>query len=125
MIGISRRKVAHVVGDRLLSGKSQSGQMKLLAAYLIQHKQLKYADLYVRDIEQYLADHGYAVIDVSTVTPLDAALKKQVTELFDKTITTVLREHIDTTLLGGIKIETTQKRFDATIKERLRQLRAS
>jgi F0F1-type ATP synthase delta subunit len=121
---LSRRKIALFVTDKLLAGKqSADGVLRELAAYLVATRRTRELDLLVRDIEEVLADNGHVTADVTSARPLDAAVKAQITKMLDgKSVQ--LRESVDETLLGGIRIDTPGKRFDGTIRHKLNALRA-
>jgi len=68
---------------------------------------------------------GAVIIDVTTVLPLDDALRKQIkdkysTEFKDEVL---LREHIDPSLIGGIVLSNHGKRIDASVVSQLENAR--
>jgi len=124
MLKTSRRTVAKVIADQLLNGASSEKLMQQLAGYLVKHGLTKQSDLYLRDIESLLATRGHSIVDVTTARELSDSLRKQITKAFAGQQSVVLREHIDESVIGGIRIQTSDKLFDATVSEKLRQLRA-
>ncbi len=120
---LSRRKIAGFVAERLLSGTSTRVVLKEVGAYLIDTGRVREATLLVRDIEDALAELGIVVADVTSARPLDQTLRKEITSLVGGT-SVELREHIDASVLGGVRVDTPGKRFDGTIQHKLTALRA-
>jgi F0F1-type ATP synthase delta subunit len=63
------------------------------------------------------------VADVTTAHPLTADAKAAIRTLVGAK-TLQLRESIDATVLGGVRIDTPGKRFDGTIQRKLMALKA-
>jgi F-type H+-transporting ATPase subunit delta len=120
---LSRRKIATYAADRLLDGASKKEVLRSVAAYLVETRRTREQILVVREIEDVLALRGYVVADVTSAHPLSEALKSQIKELV-KADTLQLRELVDPTVLGGMKIDVPGKRFDGTIRRKLTALRA-
>jgi F0F1-type ATP synthase delta subunit len=121
---LSRRKIALFVTNKLLTGTHQAHEvLRELAAYLVTERRTRELDLIVRDIEETLATQGVVVADIASARPLDAAVKAEIATMLGAE-TVQLRESIDETLLGGIRIDTPGKRFDGTIRHKLNALRA-
>jgi F0F1-type ATP synthase delta subunit len=121
---LSRRKIAIFVTNKLLAGNHQAHEvLRELAAYLVTERRTRELDLIVRDIEEMLAANGVVVADVASARPLDATIKAGITAMLDAD-SVQLRESIDETLLGGVRIDTPGKRFDGTIRHKLNALRA-
>lgn len=121
---LSRRKIAIFVTDRLLAGTHQAHEvLRELAAYLVTERRTRELDLIVRDIEAMLAQNGVVVADIASARPLDEAVKAEITAMLGAK-SVQLRESVDETLLGGIRIDTPGKRFDGTIRHKLNALRA-
>ena len=120
---ISRRKLAIHAALQLKEGISSKKVLNELAAFLIESRRTKEIDLIVRDIEQELADRGIVVADITTARPLSDALKNDIKQLVGgKTLQ--IRETVDETVLGGVRIDTPGKRFDGTIRRKLTALKA-
>ena len=123
---LSRRKLAGNAAARLSGGESKKTVLRELAAYLIDTNRKKEAALIVRDIEAMLVDAGTAVGTVTSARPLnDSALKT--IESFVKQQNAniknvVLRQHVDETLIGGVRLELPGHQLDASVKAKLEQL---
>jgi len=118
---LSRRKIANYVADRLLA---EDGQViDQLAALLVHENRQREIDLIVRNIHDALESRGMVVTTVSSAHPLSDEIRSKVKDIIggDKVL---LREKIDETLIGGIKIDAAGKRYDGTVKYKLSELRA-
>lgn len=119
---ISRRKLASYVVDRFESGEPLATLLKEVAAYLVDSKRTREADLLVRTIEDVFAERGLVVARVTTAHPLTDALRREISKLVggDKVH---LDEIVDSTVIGGVRIDTPGKSLDATIERKLLALR--
>ena len=120
---VSRRKIATYAADQLLAGVSKKEVLRSVAAYLVENKRTREQILVVREIEDVLASRGHIVADVTSAHPLSATLKKEIKELVGGD-TLAIRESVDPSVLGGMKIDVPGKRFDGTIRRKLTALRA-
>ena len=123
---LSRRKLAGNAAARLSGGESKKTVLQELAAYLLDTNRKKEAELIVRDIEAMLADAGTAIGTVISARPLSSDAMS-VIESFVKAQNTavktvVLRERIDETLIGGVRLELPGQQLDASVKAKLEQL---
>lgn len=114
---ISRRKLAEFVADKLQTGDAKY-VIKQAAAYLIETKQIHSTGLLVRDIEEILAGKGTVIADTTSARLLTEKDKALIAKLLNaKELHT--RETIDPSVLGGVRVEISGKRLDATIKHRI------
>jgi F-type H+-transporting ATPase subunit delta len=121
---ISRRKIADYAAERLIEGEKSTAVLRQVAAFLIETKRTREVDLIVRDIEAALAERGVVVADVTSAYPLTDELKKSlVTLVGGKKLQ--LRETIDPSVLGGIRLRTPDERLDATLKRKIQSLKTS
>ena len=119
---ISRRKIADYTAEQLVSGKKASDVIKEVAAFLIDTKRTREAELLVRDIETALASRGIVVADITSAFPLTEALKADVKKLVGSK-ELLLRETVDPGVLGGIRLQIPGKRLDATLKRKIQALK--
>lgn len=123
---LSRRKIAAYYASELLAGDKDVA--KQLAAYLVDTRRVRELELIVRDIEAALLEHGVLLADVASSRSLSAQATKEVQTYLQsatKAKTIHLRESVDATLLGGVRISTPGNELDATLRHRLNQLKAS
>lgn len=75
--------------------------------------------------EQLASKLNIAVVDVTTVVPLDDNLREIITKKTEADLGTkvVLREHIDQSILGGITMSANGRRIDASVLSQLESAR--
>ncbi len=119
---ISRRKLAAYTAERLVKGDGKKA-LRELAAFLVETRRTDELKLLVRDIEQELANRGTVVADITTAHPLSESLKNDIEKMVGgKTLQ--VRETIDESVLGGVRVDIPGKRFDGTIRRKLTALKA-
>lgn len=118
---ISRRRLSQHAANMIIEG-SGSLAMQQVAAYLVAAKRTREADLVARDIEAALADRGVVVATVTTAHGLSADLRGAVKQLLGAN-ELHLKEVIDPSVLGGVKISMPGKRYDATVRRKLELLK--
>ncbi len=124
-IRLSRRKIAAYIADELIAGRNATRQ---LAAYLVETKRTREVILVVRDIESALAERGVLVADVAASRDLTPEAKQTIADFLRQTTGAQdvhMRPHVDSDLLGGVRIDTPGQRLDQTVRHRLNQLTAS
>lgn len=121
---ISRRKLALYVADTIESKNDLAKTLQELAAYLVEAKRTREAELMVRAIEDELANRGIVVAHVTTAHPLDKALETAINKLINAR-EIYLEKSVDESLLGGVRVETPGKLLDATMKRKLLALSQS
>lgn len=120
---ISRRTLAEYIADRLIDGDATV--IEQLAGYLIESRRTKEVDMYVYDIEYALSRRGIVVADVTSARELANETKTLIKQFLADTYqadTTELRQTIDPTLIGGVKVRTADTEYDATVRRKLTTL---
>lgn len=120
---LSRRVLADHIASRLLA--EDDAVITQLASYLIETGQVKATDLYVRDIEAALLDKGVIIADVISARDLTDATKNAITNYLGKSYsadTIELRPKTDADLIAGIKVQTADAEYDATVRRQLTKL---
>lgn len=118
MARLSRRKLADYVVASIDSGASLQAPLKNLAGYLVATRRTREDELIVRDIEEQLALRGVVIGDVVSARPLSDALRAEITRLTGGD-SLELRESVDPSVLGGIRLNLPGKRYDSTLRRRL------
>jgi len=127
-VKLSRRKLSDHVAMRLLKGDDAKIVIKELAAYLLDGRRTREAELIVRDIEARLLANGTALVTTTSARELSDESKRSIKELVKteqpgvKDI--ILREQIDESVIGGVRIELPGKLADFTVKAKLDKLTA-
>lgn len=123
---LSRRKLSEHVASRLLSGDTTKTVMKELAAYLLETRRTREFELIIRDIEARLLDGGTALVTAISARHLSSEAKHAVEELVKsarpKVKNVILREEIDESVIGGVRIELPGGIADMTVKAKLDKL---
>jgi len=128
---LSRRKLAQYVASELMAGVDQSQLMRELAAYIVQSGTKNQLDMILSDVSRELALLGVMQVDVTTATKLTDELRNKITTYVQQSVDggtdlqVSIAEHIDADILGGVIIETPNKRLDASTKNQLTKLRNS
>lgn len=116
---VSRRRIARVIAARIVDGEPISAILRDTAAYLIDVNRQNEYELLVRDIEDALANLGHIVADVTVARSSTQDYTSAIQALRGDASKIYIREHIDPTQLGGIKIALPDERYDATLRTRL------
>lgn len=124
---ISRRSLGHWAADQLIAGKSASGVAKHLAAVVVQSNMKDQLEFLISDIAWELEERGaLAIGKITSAHPLskqlEAALTKQVKQL-TKAQAVVLEKKVDKSVLGGLRVETSNHVWDQTVLRKLSELR--
>ena len=128
MQGLSRRRIAKFVADQMASGESTARVAKVLAAYLVENRATRLADILLRDIESALLDrHQHLAADVVSSRKLDAQTLGYLRAMLVRETsaqTAEILEQVDPSLIGGVIIRTPDSEMDASLKTKLMKLRA-
>ncbi len=119
---LSRRKIAQHVATEFESGVKLAKLLEEVAAYLIDSRRTREARLVVRAIEEAFADRGVVIAEVTSARPLDADMKQAIASVVNAKDLHI-REVIDPSVVGGVRIETPGEKMDSTIKRKLTMLR--
>ena len=126
---VSRRKLAKYAAEQILAGND--AVLEEIAGLLIYEKHEREIDLLVRDIEAELAERGEIVASVESARALDDNTRRKIEQFLASAASgknskpkVSLRESIDPTLIGGLKLRTPTTTLDATVLKKLNDLRA-
>ena len=121
---ISRRRVVAKLIDMLESGRTAEQVAKVLAAYLVETRQTRNTELYIRDIELQVAERfGVVAAYVFSAKKLTEQIRERVTKLV-KSATNAkavqMIERVDSGLIGGIVVKTADAELDGSVRTKLR-----
>ena len=125
---LSRRKITSYIAGELAAGKESTLLIKQLAALLIDSRRTKEVELIVRDIEYELRKQGIVLARVTSAFDLSTATQSAIKQLIKEQTdakTIELKQFIDPTVLGGVKLDLPGLRMDTTIGHRLTTLRTN
>lgn len=125
---ISRAKLAGHVAERIARGTPVAEAFTQLAAYLVDTRRTKEAELIIRDIEFKLLDYGMIITSVTSARPLSSGAKKDIEAFvlgeYDNAKEVFLRESINPGVIAGIRLDLPGRQFDTTIASKLEKLKA-
>ncbi len=120
---ITRKDVARAVAAQLDQGKNTQQIARELAQYLIEERRSNELEGIMRDV-QALRHASSDVIEanITSAFPLTSATKAEIVKLLPAK-KVVMNEHIDPSVLGGVRIEAGSTLIDATIRRQLEQVK--
>ncbi|MFZ2494154.1 MAG: F0F1 ATP synthase subunit delta [Candidatus Saccharimonadales bacterium] len=127
-MAISRRVLARSIASKLIDGADAQVLIPQLAAYIVDQKLVNHVEEIIQDIAYEISRRGVLDITVTTARPLTDDLRRLVKEFVSQqqqVDTIEFTETVDESIVGGIVIETPDKRFDASVASRIKQLKMS
>ncbi len=125
----SRRQLANYAVNELLAGQSPERVARHLAIGLAESGRRKEEDLLLKDIEYTLEERGILVqAKVSSTHTLSPAIHAELKSHLKKATGArqiSLESRQDKSLLGGIKIETSIRSWDKSLKKVLEDVRGA
>jgi F0F1-type ATP synthase delta subunit len=124
----SRRRVINAIIDMLAMGTPAKQVAKTLAAYLVETKQTRDVELYLKDIESETSRRlGTATVHVSSARELSQATHRRIKQLITDSSgakNVEIIETIDPNLIGGIVATTADSELNGSVRAKLQQLRS-
>ena len=127
-MAISRRVLARSIASKLIDGADAQVLIPQLAAYIVDQKLVNHVEEIIQDIAYEISRRGVLDITVTTARPLTDDLRrlgKEFGSQQQQVDTIEFTETVDESIVGGIVIETPDKRFDASVASRIKQLKMS
>lgn len=128
VVHLSRRKLSDYYATSILAGADSATLAMQLAAYLIESRRVKELRLIISDIEHQLSLKGIILANVTSAHNLDEQTKAAIVNLIRGTTdakNVQLEEHLDSGLLGGVKLEFAGSKLDTTVARRLNILKTN
>lgn len=123
----TRRQLATVIFDLYRRGYDPSKLSQAVAAYLIRENRTGELAPLLRDVAALEQQSGRLEVAVSSATPLSdsisADIKRLMQRLYPAHSRIVLHTSMDASQLGGLLLETVDKRLDLTIRSELNRLK--
>lgn len=123
----TRRQLATVIFNLHNQGYSRDKLGRAVAAYLIRENRTGELNSLLRNVAMLEQQSGNLVVAVSTAKPLadklSADIKRLMQRLYPTHTRVLLHKTVNTSVLGGILLETVDKRLDLTIRSALQQLK--
>jgi F-type H+-transporting ATPase subunit delta len=124
---VSRRALANWAADQLISGKPAASVAKHLAAVLKQSNMAAQVGFLINDISWELEQRqALAVGKVTSASGLSKQLEDILVGQIKKATgakDVVLEKNIDKSVIGGVRIETASRVWDATVSSKLSELK--
>ncbi len=96
---------------------------EMLASYLVQNRRSGELDAIMREVmRQREAKSGSVEVTATSAFKLNDEAKKAICALFGAK-NTITNEVIDPEMLGGVRLETSEKQLDLTVRNRLNRLK--
>ena len=102
---------------------SQAKAAKATAQYLVHERRSSELDAIMREVQKVRCEeNGITEVNLTSAFPLSTHVKKALTKFIanNKTIT---NEVIDKSVLGGVRMETSETQLDLTVRNRLQKLK--
>ena len=124
---ISRRSLANWAANQLVQGKSAASVAKHLAAVIKQQNMANQVGFLINDVQWELEQRkDLAVGKVTSATALSAQLQTALAGQIKKATgvrEVLLEKNIDKSVLGGVRIETSNHVWDSTVVRKLAELK--
>ena len=124
---LSRRSLAHWAADQLTAGRSAAAVAKHLAAVLKQARMTHQMGFLIDDISWELEQRqALAVGKVTTATPLSKPAEQILIGRIKKATgasAVVLEKNVDKSVMGGLRVQTSNHVWDSTIARKLTELK--
>ncbi len=118
----ARKDIASAIVS-LSDKKSQKQLSAMLASYLVHNRRTSELDIIMREVMRQREERFDAVeITATSAFRLNETAKNAVRELMGAK-NTIINEVIDTKMLGGVRLETSEKQLDLTVRNRLDRLK--
>ena len=127
-VRLSRRKLACYYAKSLIDGANPKELSSKLAAYLIETKRTKELGSIIDDIQYQFSLNGIVAADVTSAHELNEHTKKAIIYLINRATNATnieLNEYIDSTVLGGLRLEFAGAELDTTLSKRLTKLKTN
>lgn len=129
MAKIGRRRLAREVVRLLREQPARQAELvRQLAAYLVDTKQTKQADLLMKDIaDEFYVQQQHVAADVRHAFDLTPETQSRITDLIKKATgaaSVELQTAKEPELLGGVVIRTPRQELDASVRHKLKALSA-
>ncbi len=124
---VPRTQIAEVISKLSLSKTSPKRLADEVAAYLLSENRTDELDSLMRDVIDQRGKSGIIeVVAVSAhhLTPAVLAdIKAEVKKLFPKERQIIISSKVDTSLIGGLRLEFANRQLDLSVRAKLNQLK--
>ena len=122
-----RKFIAATVAAQTLSQGASDHLIQELAAYLLAEGRTSELDPLMRDVQGLWAEQGYVNALAISAHPIDAKAKglinKTVADAYPKAKTIVISESHDPQVIGGVRIELSDRQLDVSVATKLNKFK--
>ncbi|HSW85829.1 MAG TPA: F0F1 ATP synthase subunit delta [Candidatus Saccharimonadales bacterium] len=119
----SRAKLAKLVADKTINGRTSDMFIKELAAYLLSERRVNELNSLVRDVQADWADQGFVEVIASSEHQLTDAVKHHIVDaikpLYPRASSIKVSENHDSSVIGGVRLNLPEHQLDLTVKAKL------
>lgn len=117
--------IAKAVLAQLREGRSVQDVVAETSAFLVSERRSKDVDAIVREVEaRLLKEEGQLELDITSARPISVDLKEALVRQFAANNKNVhVNEVIDPSVVGGVLVESGEKRLDLTVRRQLQRLK--
>lgn len=123
----SRRLVTRALVGMIDDGASMQHISQILAAYLVENQLTRDQDLFVRDLRrEILGRFGLASVEVKSAHKLSTNVSGQIKTYIKRQTgadEVEIMDSVDSSLIAGLIISTTDSELDESLKSKIRELR--
>ncbi len=122
MAKASRTEIAQAIlaMSATSSGKKLANE---IAAYVIAERRTNELDAILREVNKLRGEQtGVVEATVTSAYPLNTKAKKDIKEILNQD-KLVINEVIDPSVIGGVRVETSERSLDLTVRNRLNKLK--
>lgn len=120
----SIKQIAEAIYELAKTTEDSPALASAIAYYLVAEHQTRNIDRILREVERLrLLRDGQLEVTVTSARPLSAAVKNEITKLFDAEHK-ILLERQDPGLIGGVNIQAMDNWLDLSVRGKLEQLKS-
>ena len=122
----TRKMLAQALLPTINKSTDPAKLAKSIAQYLVQARRINEVDGLMRDVTSLREQSGIIEVTVTSAFPLNQVLKRDIRMLVTKQrpdAKVIINEVIDPSVLGGVKLETSEQQLDVTVQSKLESLK--
>ena len=122
-----RSRLAAIIAERCQQPAGSKELSQEIAAYLLAEGRTGELDSILRDVMQYRTDHGIVEVAAINAHPLSDSAKSDIENLikglFPNSKQIIISEQIDTSVIGGVRLELANQQLDLSIRSKLNRFK--
>ena len=126
-MSFARTDLAAVIGEKTMHISDMRLLAKEVAAYLMEQKRTSDLETLMRDVLAYRQQHGVLEAEVASAHELSDTTLKEVKQLlkehYPNAKKIVVHAHIDTEVVGGLRVTLANEQLDMSVRSKLDMFR--